>query len=140
MTKPLSRDDILGAQDIVTEEVDVPEWGGIVLVRGMTGTQRDAFEASLIQQPTGNRAQRRSKQAETNLVNIRGKLCAWCIVDQAGERAFDDDYAAALGSKSATALSKVFDVAMRLSGMSEADVDEMAEAMIDRPFADSSTA
>ena len=49
----LSREEILSVHDIVTEEVDVPEWGGIVRVRGMSGVQRDAFEASLIQQPTG---------------------------------------------------------------------------------------
>ena len=47
----LSRDAILQREDIKTEDVEVPEWGGTVRVRGMTGVQRDAFEASLIQQP-----------------------------------------------------------------------------------------
>ena len=45
----LSRDDILKAADNEPEEVDVPEWGGSVLVRGMTGRERDAFEVSLMQ-------------------------------------------------------------------------------------------
>ena len=40
----LSRDDILKAADNEPEEVDVPEWGGSVLVRGMTGLDRAAAE------------------------------------------------------------------------------------------------
>ena len=39
----LSRDAILQREDIKTEDVEVPEWGGTVRVRGMSGVQRDAF-------------------------------------------------------------------------------------------------
>ena len=45
--KKLSRDDILLANDLTDEDVQVPEWGGVVTVRTMTGTQRDAMSAAL---------------------------------------------------------------------------------------------
>ena len=44
----LTRDAILQATDLTFEDVAVPEWGGVVRVRGLTGTERDAFEASVV--------------------------------------------------------------------------------------------
>ena len=44
----LTREQILQSDDLPCETVPVPEWGGEVQVRTMTGTDRDAFEASLI--------------------------------------------------------------------------------------------
>ena len=44
----LSKTAILAAQDLQTEDVEVPEWGGAVRVRSFTGRERDAFEAGMI--------------------------------------------------------------------------------------------
>ena len=38
----LSKSAILCANDLQTEDVDVPEWGGTVRVRSFTGRERDA--------------------------------------------------------------------------------------------------
>ena len=43
----LSKDQILSADDIQSQRVPVPEWGGEVMVRGLTGSQRDQWEAGL---------------------------------------------------------------------------------------------
>ena len=40
----LSKDEIFAAQDTTDLEVDVPEWGGSVRLRSMTGTQRSNYE------------------------------------------------------------------------------------------------
>ena len=61
----LSRDTILQREDIKTEDVEVPEWGGTVRVRGMSGVERDAFEASLIEQPAANGQRKRRRQQTT---------------------------------------------------------------------------
>jgi hypothetical protein len=110
----LSKDAILAAADLVTEEVPVPEWGGSVLVRGLTGQQRDDFESSMLIQAGG--------QLGRDLRNTRAKLAAKCMVDGDGKRLFADSDVAALGEKSAAALMRVFDVASRLSGLTEEDV------------------
>lgn len=136
----LTREAILQRQDIPTEEVHVPEWGGTVLVRGMTGVQRDKFEASVIQQPQGKNGRRRAADTQVNMDNLRAKLCAWCIVDPSGARVFEDADVEALGAKSSAALSRVYDVAARLSGITEADVDELAEEMVKHPFDETSSA
>ena len=43
----LSRDDILGSDDLRLERVDVPEWNGVLYVRVMTAGERDQFEAEV---------------------------------------------------------------------------------------------
>lgn len=118
----LTREQILAANDVPTELVPVPEWGegGEVCVRGLTGLQRDRFEASMIAIPTGVKGRMRM-----NLNNIRARLVAWTVINEVGARVFTDADIAALGEKSAVALSRVYDVAQRLSGLSDADMEEL---------------
>ena len=137
----LSRDAILQREDIVTEDVEVPEWGGTVRVRGMSGVERDAYEASLIEQPEANGKRKRRKQPgskATNLANVRAKLCAWCVIDENGERMFTDADVVALGAKSAAALDRIYEVASELSGYTDEDVEEIAEKMVEYPFGETS--
>jgi len=120
----LSRDDILGADDIKTIEVPVPEWGGVVLVRGLTGVERDHYEESLIRW----RAKNRQVAAVPALANARAKLVSLSVVNQDGERLFSDRDVAALGEKSAAALERVFDVAGKLSGLQPGDLAEIMQS------------
>ena len=115
----LTKDAILAADDLITEDVDVPEWGGTVRVRSISGAERDAFEQAIVT--------RRGKNVQTNLSNIRAKMSALCLVDESGQRLFTDADVVALGQKSAAALDRVFGVAQRLSGLTDKDVDELAE-------------
>ncbi len=127
----LTRDEILDIQDIVIEEVDVTEWGGSVYVKGMTGAERDKFEVSIVKT--------RGKQASVNMQNIRAKLAAQSICDKDGKRLFTMKDVNALGEKSAAALQRVFNVAQRLSGISDDDLEELSEEMEDNPFDDSAS-
>ena len=119
MASFLSRDAILQANDLKSEEVDVPEWGGKVKVRSMTGEERDAFEESTIQGKGKNR--------DVNMRNFRAKLVVRCVVDELGERIFGETDIQALAKKNSGAISRVFDVASRLSGLSKEDVDELTK-------------
>lgn len=116
----LNKQAILQVVDLATEEVEVPEWGGSVLVRGMTGTERDLFETEIVLLRDG-------KKAELVRENIRAKLVARCIVDDEGERVFEDADIQALGKKSASALDRIFSVAQRLSGITKEDAEELAK-------------
>jgi hypothetical protein len=118
-TKFLSKTQILAATDLKTEPVQVPEWGGSVIVRTMTAAERDTFEGGLVK---GD-----GKNKKTDFTNFRAKLVALTVVDEAGERLFADEEAAQLGKKSAAAMQRVFEVAQRLNGLTQADVDELAK-------------
>ena len=119
MSQYLSKEAILDAVDVQFEEVLVPEWGGCVRVKSLSGTERDGMEASMIEG--------RGKKANVNLANLRAKLVARSVVDEDGGRIFQDADVAALGRKSAIALNRVFEVAQRLSGITAEDVDELTK-------------
>ena len=125
----LTKDDILKAQDLKTEIVPVPEWGGEVTVKGMTGAERDKFEGSIVQT--------RGKDQTLNMANIRAKLASMTICDEQGKRLFTEADVQQLSAKSAQALQRIFAVAQRLSGIGEDDVKELAEGLQENPFDDS---
>lgn len=129
MSELLTREEILSVMDLQEERVNVPEWDGDVLVRSLTGTERDAFETSII---STNGA-----RTEMNLVNMRAKLVAWTVVDEEGERVFSTEDIDALGKKSAAALQRVFDVSQRLSGLTGEEIDELAKNYENGPNGDS---
>jgi hypothetical protein len=109
----LTKEQILKADDIKTEIVNVPEWSGEVCIKMMTGFERDKFEQSVIHD--GN----------TDLANIRAKFCSIVIVDESGKRIFNDADVIELGRKSGKALSRVFDAAQKLNGMTKDDFEEL---------------
>lgn len=111
----LSRDAILTADDFTFEDVEVPEWGGTVRLRTLAGSERDKFEASVY--GDGKKAK---------LDDFRARLSAMVMVDENGDRLFSDSEVKQLAKKSAAALSRVFDAALRMNGISDGDVEELA--------------
>ena len=105
----LTREQILGTEDLQTERVEVPEWNGYVFVRALTGTERDKFEAGMVEV--------RGKRRSVNLENLRARLLSLVVVDDRGNRLFADKDVVHLGAKSAAALDRLFAVARRLSAL-----------------------
>lgn len=116
----LSAEAILNADDLQREAVEVPEWGGTVLVQGMSGTDRDRFEASMLNDSMDGVSKDKA------LDRYRARLAAFCLVDESGKRMFRSDAEVnRLGTKSAQALTRVVEVASRLSGLTSEDVTEL---------------
>lgn len=130
----LGRNDILQTNDQEIELVAVPGWGGSVYVRSLTGTERDRLEASMVQHMVGKKQSR-----QVNLNNLRAKLCAMACCDEAGNPIFTEADVIALGKKNAANLQAVFEVAQKLSGLTDEAVDELTEDMQENPFEDSSS-
>ncbi len=109
----LSRDLILAAGAArPVERVEVPEWGGAVFVRTMSGAERDAFELATAP-PLGTFA------------NLRARLVALCACDEGGARLFEDADAARLGELDARALDRVFAAARRLNALGADDYEQI---------------
>lgn len=115
----LNKRQILDAPDLKTEDVEVPEWGGTVRVRALTGTQRDAYQFSIVH-IEGN-------EATSDMTNVSAKLVAASLIDEQGNLLFNESEVAALGRKSARALQRVFEAASRLSGLTKEDVKELVK-------------
>lgn len=113
----LSKDEILKAQDITTEEVEVPEWGGSVTVKMMSATERDSYEQSImVKGDDGN--------YESDLTNIRAKLAAQTMINANGRLLFPNpEDVVALGKKSAAALERICAVSRRLNKLQAEDIE-----------------
>jgi hypothetical protein len=105
----LTRDQILAADDLPMEEVEVPEWGGSVFVRGMQGNERDRFEMGMYL----------TKDDLEEKAVVRARVVAWCALDDKRRQLFTTADVEWLGRKSGRALDRIFDVAKRLSGIGE---------------------
>lgn len=116
----LSAAAILACDDTQFRDEPVPEWGGTVRVRALTGKERDAFEAS-------NRQIRDDGTIVYLPDNQRAKLVARSLIDpETGARLFTDQQINALGEKNAAVLNRLYEVAATLSGLAP-DSDEDAE-------------
>lgn len=125
LTQLLSKDMIIAAKDIKTEVVAVPEWGGSVTVRTMTGADRDDFEASMTASKTGADG---VVNQERNLSNFRARLCAMAMVNIHGKLLFPNpEDVEKLGQKSSKALDRVMKAAQKLNGIGADDVEELTK-------------
>lgn len=131
---PLSREQIIEADDIKTQDVPVPEWGGDVRIRGLSGSERDEYEAAMVHFAPGTATGR------LKLENVRARLVSMTAVDENGDRLFTDKDVVLLGKKSGSALDRVFEAAKRLSGLSDEDVEELAEGFGGAPSGGSTSA
>lgn len=114
--KVLSAAEIGAAQDVVIRRVRVPEWGGVVCVRGMTGDERDAFEAeqSRLQGPEGR-----------DMQSLRARLLVRCLCDEQGRPLYAPEAYRALGARAAKVLDRLYEVASRLSGFGKREEAEL---------------
>ena len=115
----LTREQILAAKDFVYEDVEVPEWGGSVRVRGLNARELDEFEQTRL-------LQRRGK-IRLNLSNTRARLCALCIVGDDGKRLFTEHDITVLAAKYGKAVDRVYEKAAELSGIKDEDLEDVAK-------------
>ena len=78
----LSKEQITSADDRKWEDVPVPEWGGTVRLVGMSGTERNAYQSSLVVLGPNGKPQR------MNMSDQLAKLVGKCLVDENFERLF----------------------------------------------------
>ena len=124
----LSKRDFLKSRAPKTRDVEIPEWGGTVTVQEMTAEQRDEFDEYVI-----------SMREENKVKGLRAVVVSICTVDEYGKRIFTDLDIPDLQKKSATIIGRISDEAMKLSGLSEEDVEERVKNSETGPASDSSS-
>lgn len=115
----LTKEQILAADDLPKETVTIKGWGGDVIIRSLTGEERDAFEESCLDRSEGI--------AKRNLANFRAKLVSMCLVDEQGNRLFTAAEAEALGRKNGAILDMLAATAQKLNGLSALDVENLTK-------------
>lgn len=115
----LTRDAILEVEDLPRDRVEVPEWGGHVFVRTMTGNEKDRFEH-----------ERFTAESAGTREGVRARLLVWTLCDESGERLFDDEDIETLGKKSAAALDRCYEKAAELNKMTAKDIEELVKNLL----------
>jgi hypothetical protein len=119
----LKKEELLGGLPLRTQRVEIPEFGEgrYVVIREMTGAQRDDYEASLWEDvPGGGKV--------LNLENATAKLIVRSVTDDDGYPVLDESDVIALGKKmGAGILRRMADVAKELSGITDAKIEKLAK-------------
>jgi len=113
----LTKSAILDAKDLAVKNIPVPEWGGEVGVRILTGAERDDFDSACAN------ARRVGGRVDTRGLKI--KLVSLGICDEKGERLFDEKDIKDLQRKSGKALDRVFTAVQKHNGMSAEEVEDL---------------
>lgn len=103
----LTKEQILNCDDLKLERVEVPEWGGDVFVRTLSGKERDQIDSFIVE-----------SKKDSSYPGFRALLCAFSICDENGTSLFTRADLEALEQKNAVVLQRIFDAALRLNGMS----------------------
>jgi hypothetical protein len=109
----LTKNQILANKNLQRETVAVDEWKGDVIVQEMNGNQRDKLER-LITKHNGIE----------NVDYIRATILSYCLVDEHGVPLFSEKDIIELGNQSAVVLTKLVEVARKLSKLGVESVDE----------------
>lgn len=124
----MTREQILGAQDIAFVDLDlsdIPGWG-TVRVKDLSAGERDRLEASLTtEHAERGRDGKVRKVTGVNLENVRARFCAAAIVGEDLQPLFTAADVQRLGQKSARALDRIFDHVKARNGLDDAAVEEL---------------
>lgn len=111
------RDIIFGAEDIKKEKLYIPEWGVDVYVKTMSAGEKESFEGMFIDE-SGKRK---------DVDSIRATLAVLTCVDAKGNKVFERGDEERLKDKSASALTRIANVAQRLNALTDGEVEELAK-------------
>lgn len=106
----LSKSAILLAGDVKLDKVNVPEWGGDVFIKTITGLDRDRFEDGY---------------SEQRMKNFRSRFLVLTLCDEKGERLFTDAEVEELGRKSSLVLNRLFEKAWSLNAFTNEAIEDL---------------
>jgi hypothetical protein len=113
----LSKSEILQVQDTkVSAAVPVPEWGGEVYIKTLSGTERDAFEDAY---------------AENKMKAFRCRFLVLTLSDDKGQRLFADGDVGELGNKSSVVINRLFEAAWKHNAFTNEAVESLGEGSPD---------
>lgn len=104
------------------ELVEIPEWGGGVHVRVLTGKERDELEQAW---------------ETTKRKNFRARLAVAVCCDDDGNDVFQYHDIEALGQQPSTALQRITEVALRINGFSREAREDLEKNSESGPGGDS---
>jgi len=121
----LTKEDILGLQDIQVKEIDVPEWDSTVFIRQLSRGQADGyFRRRFNKSELTQRGRDQQFESEVTLFGHDSWLVAQGVCDADGKRLFSDADVKKLEEKNADVIGFIAVEIVKFSGMSR-DIEEL---------------
>jgi len=108
--KMLTKEDILSAPDRMNKTVDVPEWGGSVIVKHWDGRDRDELEDIMVKRS-------KFKGTANESLDLKAEALVLALVDENEKRLFSKSDIVALNKKNGKVIDRLFDVLTDLNGI-----------------------
>ena len=115
---PLSKDQILSANDLPTRTVPVPQWGGDVILKTLNGSEREELERLI------NEFKSKGKIPGGKAVRAVAAAMS-CVDENTGVRLFTNAEIPSLAKKSGAALDLLLDEILDLNGMTPEAAKEL---------------
>jgi hypothetical protein len=116
----LTTEQIKAAAKLIIESVDVPEWGGTLLVKMLSGKEKAAFYLA--------QSIARKANDDQPVDNYQARFCVAVLCDEQGNRLYQDDQADELGDlpSSGVIIERIYDKARKLNCMfTEAEEEQL---------------
>lgn len=112
----LTRNQIIALDDLKPFDVEVPEWGGTIRLRGLSGTERQFVEDWYANHPEANGSRKSFELATHVIIKV--------AMDESGARLFQDDDFKTLMTKSGGVADALFSKILKASAMSTKEREE----------------
>ncbi len=120
----LTIDAILAADDLGKKIMDMPEWGGKVLVYGITGAARDYLAYHYVNGV---------EETPTTGANFQRAMVAFGLLGPSADREEVDRVAEGLATKAPGSVGRVFQKVLELSGIGQGVIEEVTKDLKDDP-------
>ncbi len=122
------------ARKVKLVPVEVPEWGMTVYIRPMSAGERDRWEAESLE-----RADKRKESIKVALESARAWFLSKCLADADGNLLYGPETYKELDAHDYRVIDRLNEVARKINGLSEADIEELEKNSAGAPAAGSSS-
>jgi len=120
--KILSFEEIMQADDLDTEKVPVPEWGGAVLMKTMSGKNRDDYIQILQGRMVGTGKGRKL----SNYRGLSASLLQQCLIKKDESPLFTAAQIKDLQGKNGAVISRLVEKAQEMNGLTDDEVEKIS--------------
>lgn len=126
----LSKDQILEAADLITEDVKCPEWGGSVRVRALSLKESNEWRRGLLRAVPKTDPKTRGiawdyKFDESLAEQSNVRMLAIACIDEKGERLFEETDIEKLAGKNPAPIERLVKTVKRISGLDDKAIEEV---------------
>ncbi len=115
--------EILSAKDIDEAEINLPQWGGDVVVRGLSSEEHEKVVQDSMEGPI--------KDRKFSMIGYNARMAVACTYDglakDGGKKTFNDSHLALLRKKASGPVAAIAKKVQELSGLGEEEVEKMKE-------------